>query len=223
MINLSEIMIYSVLSLFKWSFVCGVDEHFFFTFITFFNIGIVLITQTTRLLMGTLENPMYELISGNFNLSMNSGVFIFWKVFISIIALILLTGGIIISYKKYKDNQKIHIQQAMVQLVQPSMALSQQNYNNVAQNKPLLDHLQFLIIFIIWVSVTSTFIISSNNSIKDDEFSSIENIMLVEIFAEYFVYIMLPVLILSRKSTFRTYIIRELKRIFNLDQSFISI
>ena len=199
------------------------DENFFFTFITFFNIGIVLITQTTRLLMGTLENPMYELISGNFNLSMNSGVFIFWKVFISIIALILLTGGMMISYKKYKDNQKIHIQQAMVQLVQPSMALSQQNYNNVAQNKPLLDHLQFLIIFIIWVSVTSTFIISSNNSIKDDEFSSIENLMLVELLAEYFTYIMFPALILSRKSTFRTYIIRELKKIFNLDQSFISI
>ena len=86
---------------------CGVDENFFFTFITFFNIGIVLITQTTRLLMGALENPMYELISGNFNLSMNSGVFIFWKVFISIIALILLIGGIIISYKKYKDRQKM--------------------------------------------------------------------------------------------------------------------
>ena len=167
--------------------------------------------------MGTLENPMYELISGNFNLSMNSGVFIFWKVFISIIALILLTGGMIISYKKYKDNQKIHIQQAMVQLVQPSMALSQQNYNNVAQNKPLLDHLQFLIIFIIWVCVVSTFIISSNNSIKDDEFSSIENLMLVELFTEYFTYIMFPALILSRKSTFRTYLIRELKGIFNLD------
>ena len=217
MINLSEIMIYSVLSLFKWSFVCGVDEHFFFTFITFFNIGIVLITQTTRLLMGTLENPMYELISGNFNLSMNSGVFIFWKVFISIIALILLTGGVIISYKKYKDKQKIHIQQAMVQLVQPSMALSQQNYNNVAQNKPLLNHLQFLIIFIIWVSMFSTFMIFSNNSMKDNDFSSMENIMLVELFAEYFVYIMLPALILSRKSAFRTYLIHELKDIFNLD------
>ena len=134
-----------------------------------------------------------------------------------IIALILLTGGIIISYKKYKDKQKIHIQQAMVQLVQPSMALSQQNYNNVAQNKPLLNHLQFLIIFIIWVSMFSTFMIFSNNSMKDNDFSSMENIMLVELFAEYFVYIMLPALILSRKSAFRTYLIRELKDIFNLD------
>ena len=105
----------------------------------------------------------------------------------------------------------------MVQLVQPSMALSQQNYNNVVQNKPLLNHLQFLIIFIIWVCVVSTFIISSNNSIKDDEFSSIENLMLVELFTEYFTYIMFPALILSRKSTFRTYLIRELKGIFNLD------
>ena len=117
----------------------------------------------------------------------------------------------------YKDKYKIHIQQAMVQLVQPSMALSQQNYNNVVQNKPLLNHLQFLIIFIIWVCVVSTFIISSNNSIKDDEFSSIENLMLVELFTEYFTYIMFPALILSRKSTFRTYLIRELKGIFNLD------
>ena len=107
MINLSEIMIYSVLSLFKWSFVCAMDEHFFFTFITSFNVGIVFITQTTRLLMGALENPMYELISGNFNLSMNSGVFIFWKVFIIIIALILLTGGIIISYRKYKVEWRV--------------------------------------------------------------------------------------------------------------------
>ena len=210
-------MIYSVLSLFKWNFVCGMDEDFFFYFITLFNIGIVFITQTTRLLMGALENPLYELISGTVNLNMNSGVFIFWKVFISIIALILLTGGIIISYKKYKDKQKIHIQQAMVQLVQPSMALSQQNYNNVAQNKPLLNHLQFLIIFIIWVSMFSTFMIFSNNSMKDNDFSSMENIMLVELFAEYFVYIMLPALILSRKSAFRTYLIRELKDIFNLD------
>ena len=193
------------------------DEDFFFYFITLFNIGIVFITQTTRLLMGALENPLYELISGTVNLNMNSGVFIFWKVFISIIALILLTGGIIISYKKYKDKHKIHIQHAMVQLVQPSMALSQQNYNNVAQNKPLLNHLQFLIIFIILVSMFSIFMIFSNNSMKDNDFSSMENIMLVELFAEYFVYIMLPALILSRKSAFRTYLIRELKDIFNLD------
>ena len=97
------------------------------------------------------------------------------------------------------------------------MALSQQNYNNVAQNNPLLNHLQFLIILIIWVSMFSTFMIFSNNSMKDNDFSSMENIMLVELFAEYFVYIMLPALILSRKSAFRTYLIRELKDIFNLD------
>ena len=106
LINLSEMMIYSVLSLFKWNLVCGMNENFFYTFLSFFDLGFIVITQTTRWLLGALENPLYELMSGTFNFNMGSGIFIFWKVFITIIALVLVIGGVLISYKKVNNKLK---------------------------------------------------------------------------------------------------------------------
>ena len=214
MITLCEIMIYSVLSLFKWTFVCSINENFFFIFISYFNFGIVLITQITRWLMGTLENPLFELISGTLNLNMDSRVFIFWKVFIGIVSVILVIGSIMIGYKKLRNRQKTDVHLAKVQ-----PALPQQNLNNIAQNNPLLNHLHVIIISIIWVCVISTFMISSNNSIKEDdnEFSSMKQILFLEIFTDYFTCILFPAFILSRKSTFRTYLHRELKSFLHLD------
>ena len=102
LLNLSEIMIYAVLSLFKWNFVCGINENFFSILILQFNIAIVLIIQIPRWLMGGMENPLFELISGRSNLNVVHGEFNFWKIFISLIGIILMITGILIGYKSSK-------------------------------------------------------------------------------------------------------------------------
>ena len=246
LINLSEMMIYSVLSLFKWNFVCGMNENFFYKFISFFDMGFIYITQTTRWFLGALENPLYELMSGTFNLDMGSGIFIFWKVFITIIAFILVIGGALISYKKLKNKlknaaHKIAVQPLVphssqrlqapldsreghslplpvstdVQIPFPAWA-EPQNYNNSSENNPLLNHLQMVIVFVFWVTVISTFIVTNNATEHKDDFAATIRTSLIEMAAECFLFIIFPIMSLSRKTPFRAHLIRELKSISNL-------
>ena len=243
LINLSEMMIYSVLSLFKWNLVCGMNENFFYTFLSFFDMGFILITQMTRWLLGALENPLYELMSGTFNFNMGSGIFIFWKVFITIIALILVIGGVLISYKKLKNKLKNSAHKIAVQPLVPlssqfpidsragqSLPLpaspaiqvpfpawaEPQNYNNSSENNPLLNHLQMVIVFVFWVTVILTFIITNNTTEHKDDFAATIRTSMIEMAAECFLFIIFPVMSLSRKTPFRAFLLRELKSIFNL-------
>ena len=86
-----EAMVYNVTSLFGWKYVCAMEEDFVSKYIFLFNIGFSFITQTSRLMLGSLKNVYYEMLSGTF--SEDFGMRLFYPIFIPINLSIMLVGG----------------------------------------------------------------------------------------------------------------------------------
>ena len=177
--------------------------------------------------MGGMENPLFELISGTSNLNVVHGEFIFWKIFISLIGIILMITGILIGYKKFKNKQLTASQQVVVQPFirnQECLPLSDsglqvpfpawpQNYNTSAQNNPLLNHLQIVVVFGIWVAITAIVILFYGIDKTSDV--SLQRQIIFEMTLEYSLFLIFPLLSLTKKTQFRSYLFRELKSIFS--------
>ena len=98
LVYLSEAMVYNVMSLFGWKYVCAMEEDFFSKFILLYNIGFCFITQMSRWMLGSIENEYYELLSGTF--TEDYGIRLFYLVLLPINLSILLIGGNIILFIK---------------------------------------------------------------------------------------------------------------------------
>ena len=89
-----------------------------------------------------------------------------------------------------------------------------QNYNTSAQNNPLLNHLQIVVVFGIWVAITAIVILFYGIDKTSDV--SLQRQIIFEMTLEYSLFLIFPLLSLTKKTQFRSYLFRELKSIFSL-------
>ena len=108
--------------------------------------------------------------------------------------------GILILYQKKKSQNIIN---PMVENM---------NFNNHAKNKPLLNHIQITTLLLIAVAIVCLFLMNLFKVFQSDGgFDVYIRAIYIEFIREYSCNIILPIIVLSRKSAFRTFIWREIK------------
>ena len=109
--------------------------------------------------------------------------------------------GILMAYQKRKCQNAIN------------PIIENVNFNNNVQNKPLLNHLHIIILMFMLVALTCLFI--GNNLIQSEgPFDGYLRTVYIELTTLYFLSEFLPIFVLLKKTTFRTFLWRELQAIF---------
>ena len=188
--GICEILIYKVLAINKWSYICSLDEDFWSKFILRFNVGFSLITQFSRCMFGSMNNQTFGLLKGSYLDVFLEPHQLFWPIFVSIIVFISITGGIILVVQKIRYKNVVN--PIILNPIYP-------NFNVVALNKPLLStSFTFALLGFFSILYIST-IIYKNNVV------GIRTTICI------FAYIIVPISVLSIKTTFRKFLFQEIK------------
>ena len=178
-----------------WDRVCAIDENFFAKFIFLFNSGFSLIKVFSRWMSGSLNGNAFAVLKGSYTDALSNTTFLpsLYASMINI-AIVIACGISIIQ-------QKIKSQNAVVPVINIP------KFNNVAYNKPLLNTkntfiLTFLISSAILISILNRSNFASNVNTFDAK---------LEVILQLIVFIVFPILIMSRRITFTKFILREIQ------------
>ena len=191
-IGICEILIYKLLSIYKWSHVCSLDEDFWSKFILHFNVGFSLNTQLSRWMLRSMNNQRFGQLKGSHIDVFPKSYLLFWPLFVGTIILISIIGGIIIVIQKIRYKKVVN--PIKLNPINP-------NFNVLALNKPLLStSFTFVLLGSFSILCISSII---NKGIHENQLGSMMYI---------FTYIIVPIMVLSIKTTFRKFLFREIKK-----------
>ena len=104
-ICLTEIILYKVLMLHLWKKICSIDEEFLSRITLIFNIGLQIVTQICRWMLGAFDTYCFEFLTGKFLINVFHSR-IYWPTCLTINCCIILTGCFALSIKKYVEYKK---------------------------------------------------------------------------------------------------------------------
>ena len=192
-LGFNEIMIYKILVICSWNHICYLDEDFWAKFILRFNFGLTLSTQLLLWMLGNSENTQNGVFNGSFQGKHTS---VFWPIITFLTVLLLPICGIITIYHKYKIRNDVI-----------SINLNPE-FNNVKLNKPMINGISVVVLSMINIGMVITiyFLLSSS-----DFFIKSKYLLYINVIFQFPLYIFIPIVVLLRKTTFRTFLWREIK------------
>ena len=192
--GICEILIYKVLAINKWSYICSLDEDFWSKFILHFNVGFSLITQLSRWMFGSMNNSAYFHFEGSYLNMFPKTQRLFWPIFVCIIMIIAISGGIIIIFQKIRYNN----------VVNPiPLNPNNPNFNIMSVNKPIFST---SFTFVMLGSFSILYLLLINNFLVTALQISTITFMLI--------YIILPIMVVSIKTNIQKFFLKEMKDFF---------
>ena len=174
-----------------WNRMCALDDGFFARFISLFNIGISFLTQFSLWMLGAFYGDNFAAWKGSYLNTLNySSSRLFWPFFVGFICSILLILGIILVYQKIKNNN----------IVNPIIG----NINNNVHNKPLVTTFQAAVLLFIVLCFLITVLVSKLKLYRDTP--------LVGMTAQFFCFILFPILLVPNKNKCIKFLLSELKQ-----------
>ena len=175
-----------------WDRVCAIDENFFTKFIFLFNAGFSLIKVFSRWMSGSLNGNPFAVLKGSYTDALSNTTFL-PSLYASIINIaIVIACGILIIQQKIKSQNAV------------APVINIPKFNNVAYNKPLLNTKNtFILTFLISSAILISILNRSENVLTFDA--------KLEVILQLIVFIIFPILIMSRRITFTKFILREIR------------
>ena len=171
-----------------WSHVEAIDENFSTKFIFMFNSGFSLTIHFSRWMSGSLNNKKFGDLKGSYIDALQDTT-IFWPIFSGINITILVVGGSLIIKQKIKNQNKIN------------PVINPPKFNNVTQNKPLLNTRHaFILMFILML----IFYIHFNFPPYIMEATKV-------VISQCIVFINFPIYVMFKRITFTKFILREIQ------------
>ena len=192
--GICEILIYKLLSIYKWGHICSLDEDFWAKFILRFNVGFSLTTQFSRWMFGSMNNQTFCQLKGSYLDVFPKSRQLFWPLFVSFIIFVSITGGILIVVQKMKYKNAIN--PIILNPIKPV-------YNVGTVNKPLFST-SFTFALLVCFSILYISTIINENILNE---VGIRTTICI------FVYIIVPIIVLSIKTTFRKFLFQEIKEL----------
>ena len=144
-------------------------------------------------MLGSSENAQNGVFNGTFQGKHTS---VFWPIITLLTVLFLPICGIITIYHKYKIRNDVI-----------SINLNPE-FNNVKLNKPMINGISVVVLSMINIGMVITiyFLLSSS-----DFFIKSKCLLYINVIFQFPLYIFIPIVVLLRKTTFRTFLWREIK------------
>ena len=172
-----------------WSHVEAIDENFSTKFIFMLNTGFSLTIQFSRWMSGSSNFKNFGYLKGSYIDALPDTATIFWPIFTGINITVLVVGGSLIIKQKINNQNKIN------------PVINAPKFNNVAQNKPLLNTrhafiLTFILMLIFCIHLT---------------FPTYKMATTRAVIFQCTVFINFPIYVMFKRITFTKFIVREIQ------------
>ncbi len=139
---------------FKWTFAAHLDEDFQATFLLFWNLGLAILSQAARFILGTFhQNRNYQIFSGNL-IPDGETIGHFWVIFLGACMTLFLIATISVRVKKIIESHRDQAILGNINVVLPYNAGHSQ-YNTSGANPPILSNLEHFLLALLVISTVS--------------------------------------------------------------------
>ena len=181
------------MAIYDWSGVSILEEEFFSRFFSFFNMGASLLMAILFWMLGTNNDYSFAFFKGSYtNTIYHSPSKLSLSLFSGIVFCICLICGVFIAYQKIRYNIA----------VDPNISNGQ--FNNIACNAPLITTYKTFLLLLVppcCITVMSIF----------KHFLKMQEGALISLTIHLFFHVFFPMILVSRKKEFMTYLFREIK------------